>query len=179
MNPVAIKVAQKLHKITDPSEIEKRIRAFYADKLQRVLDIENVKSPMNVSYDLTMPGHNYLGPGTKLVTNLVSGNLPTDYNDLVAMQHDYQYVMAADLSDIQMADSEFIKDTAGFEGMLTATAMAGKVLMNEANALIGAGQPDFFSKLTKQEIQYISELYDIRLKQAERSLGEVLKHSHN
>lgn len=41
---------------------------------------------------LHLPGYNYLGPGTPVVTNIINRIKPVDRNDAVAMQHDIDYL---------------------------------------------------------------------------------------
>jgi len=47
------------------------------------------------------PGYNYLGPGTRFITNLVNDVKPINAIDKIAMYHDLEYVLGNyDKSDI-------------------------------------------------------------------------------
>lgn len=53
-----------------------------------------------------LPGHNYMGPGTKVVDRLKMGALPTSYGDTLALNHDIDYLQARDGKDTFIADAK-------------------------------------------------------------------------
>lgn len=67
--------------------------------------------------DLTLPGHNYLGPGTKIINNLNKGIVPTDNADKLALQHDIDYLLANDGYEIISADINYLKNVVDSEGL--------------------------------------------------------------
>lgn len=148
-------------------------------ELDRVLQHEQGRnlpglgSKLN-SPDLTLPGHNYLGPGTKFVTNLVSGLLPTDDADYLAMHHDYQYVMAESPSDIYQADRDFLSEASDVESILSGTLLATKAgLQDQAlSSLLGLGANPGDFQLNPKEVQQIMDLFELRKQQ-------YLKSKHN
>jgi len=62
--------------------------------------------------ELHYPGTNYLGPGTKVMTNLFNGVRPVSYIDSLAQQHDIDYLssVGSNFSAI-MADLKAIKNS--------------------------------------------------------------------
>ncbi len=42
------------------------------------------------------PGHNFTGPGTRVVTRIYNGVVPTDTNDAATMIHDIEYLIYND-----------------------------------------------------------------------------------
>ncbi len=75
--------------------------------------------------DKTIWGHNYLGPGTKVVSNILSGMKPTDTADENALIHDFEYLKADDYSDIIRADNTFNRNnlTLDLESVLAEKAL--------------------------------------------------------
>lgn len=103
-----------------------------------------------------------MGPGTRIITNLVEGIMPTDYNDKVAMQHDVDYLLAEDFTDILNADSSFSKSVTGVEG---STASGLLNLKNTIRQIIFPNDnkiPVNF-ELTRDEVQSIADLLNLRV----------------
>lgn len=63
------------------------------------------------SVDFTLPGYNYLGPGTKIVSNMLKDIEPVDYLDEIAYEHDWEYFRANTVKDIETADNKFTDKT--------------------------------------------------------------------
>jgi len=132
-------------------ERERAVKEFYRDKLKRVIDAEKAQ------WDLTMPRHNYLGPGTRVVTNLIENYMPRDVADERALEHDFLYLMAEDVSDIVRADNEFYRVGDGFETIASAGLL-------KAKSLLPGVDKSFLTdlNLTNDEIQYIADLATLR-----------------
>lgn len=81
---------------------------------------------MNEGRDYTLPGHSYMGPGTKVITNLLNNLKPTDDVDKAAFEHDIDYVMAEDYEDIIAADDRFAQNAPGVEGYLASKLIGVK-----------------------------------------------------
>lgn len=62
----------------------------YTDNEQRVFQMINQEMD---NFDLTLPAHNYEGPGTKFVTNIYKNVKPVNNTDKLAMKHDLQYTL--------------------------------------------------------------------------------------
>lgn len=80
-------------------------------------------------HDFTLPGHNYMGPGTKIITNLRNNLMPTDNADLLSMKHDVAYLLANDIGDIQTADRAFRSNAIDYESMIAGAALKAKNIL--------------------------------------------------
>lgn len=69
----------------------------------------------NSAFDLTLPGYNYLGPGTPTIENILSGKLPVDEFDLAAMVHDIEYLSG----ETYHADYNMYLNTSGLKALAT------------------------------------------------------------
>lgn len=69
--------------------LTRRSKVYTSDE-QRIYEIINQE--MN-NFDLTLPNHNYEGPGTKFVTNNYKDVKPVNNTDKLAMKHDLQYTL--------------------------------------------------------------------------------------
>lgn len=69
--------------------LTRRSKVYTSDE-QRIYEIINQE--MN-NFDLTLPKHNYEGPGTKFVTNIYKDVKPVNNTDKLAMKHDLQYTL--------------------------------------------------------------------------------------
>ncbi len=128
------------------------IKAYYKSRLQRVIDAELDQ------YDFTLPGHNYMGPGTRVITNLIEDLKPTDYMDQVSLDHDLDYVFAETSSDIIRADIDYVNQSQGIEGVLAAAAIIAKDTRSQA--LLPARLKKM--QLTSDEVNAIIDLYGLR-----------------
>lgn len=118
----------------------------------------------NGQIDFTMPFHNYKGPGTHNIENMINNLEPTDSIDDLARHHDADYVLAENYGDILDADREFITEAKGDEGI------AASILLRLKN--IAKFKPDdtpINTHLTDEERMYIADLLAYR---------ENQKHTH-
>ncbi len=72
-----------------------------------LLDLYDLAKEEN-SIQLHVPGHNYLGPGTHVISNILNQVKPVDITDAIALQHDVNYVGSTTLQDIINADEQMI-----------------------------------------------------------------------
>lgn len=130
-----------------------------------------IKSKQDSSLDLTLPGMNYMGPGTKIIENLLDHKVPTSYNDYVAMQHDIAYL---DKSDDDAADTKAIRDAelitpTGLSpsGLLLTTGLGARVIADKLAHLFNShiklsGRSDTLPITTEQLQQLLTqESYEI------------------
>lgn len=104
-----------------------------------------------------MPGHQYLGPGTKIVNNLSHLVIPTDDTDMQAMIHDTEYLLANTLSDIEKADQTYSQNVTGLEGLLTSTALKVKHALGMDQKFLN---PQNINEHTRNDI--LKKVYDIQ-----------------
>lgn len=113
------------------------------------LVIDTVHNNEHQITDYTLPGYNYLGPGTKILHNLLNNIVPIDHLDRTAYDHDWDYFSAKDSNEISRADENFISTSIydGKMGKLSALIMKLKTKMfNPSNNL------EHFTDLEKQII---------------------------
>lgn len=89
---------QQMYQITQP--IPKTLSDF------------NINKP---SIDLTLPGYNYLGPGTPTIQNMLEGKLPIDEFDQAALVHDIEYLTG----ETYYADYNMYLNTSGIKAVAT------------------------------------------------------------
>jgi len=85
------------------------------------------KSQNENTIQLHYPSHNYAGPGTHTISNILEGKDPVDYVDSLAQMHDLAYLRAKTPSDLSNADSVMInsllfKDKASPNQLILPTA---------------------------------------------------------
>jgi len=127
--------------ITDPEELKKniiRIMSYYQFKHDH-------------DSDWTLPGHNYAGPGTAVVDNLVNGVRPINNFDHAALHHDVDYLLSNSVSDIKTADSQMIDD---LNSNLLNGVMKVKSTLGFDNS--------FVSNLSENEKILVKTLFDLR-----------------
>jgi hypothetical protein len=80
--------------------------------------------------DHTLPGHNYLGPGTAIVSNLINQLKPRDVADKNALIHDTAYLLAQNMQDVIQSDKDFNNNnlTLDLESILASKMLALKNL---------------------------------------------------
>lgn len=139
----------------DETDREQAIRVFYRDKLKRVLELEANSEQI----DFTLPGHNYKGPGTHVIDNLINDLQPTDSVDYVAREHDVDYVLADEFQDIYEADKNFIENTSGDEGFMASTLLRLKNLIKTKDL-----SDKINIEFTDEERMLINDLYELRSK---------------
>lgn len=105
------------------------------------------------AYDLTLPGHNYLGPGNKL-----DKGPPTNQIDQDAQEHDHAYNDAQSQQDIKDADHKFI----GQAGDHIAEGLSGHGSISDTiGAVIGGAGIGIKDKVENQTgVKYPSGLPD-------------------
>lgn len=126
----------------DNSELESKID--FED-----LVIDKVHAAEHNTIDFTLPGYNYLGPGTKILHKLMKNIQPVDHLDQNAYEHDWDYFSAKDSDDINRTDESFSSTSLydGNLGKLSAFIMKLKnKLTNPSNSL------ENFTDLEKQII---------------------------
>lgn len=72
--------------------------------------LTEIEKDYDPALDFTVPGHNYLGPGTNIIKNLREQIQPTDDADLNALYHDVAYATSKNQKDIISADKAFVKN---------------------------------------------------------------------
>lgn len=53
---------------------------------------ENILHDESNQIDLTLPGFNYMGPGTKVLHKILANERPVSDTDMIAFQHDLDYI---------------------------------------------------------------------------------------
>lgn len=84
---------------------------------------------LKTGIDLTLPGHNWLGPGTDVVNNILEEKPPNDSADYLAMKHDFDYLLAKNDEQIVEADLKFLKHAKDLESSLAGYALLSKNLV--------------------------------------------------
>lgn len=113
--------------------------------------------------DLTLPGHNYLGPGNNL-----EGKPVTNEADLIAKNHDYEYHESTHQKDISKSDGKAVKqfeNTSGIGAFLGANILETKRLTEGITGnLYGAKEEFDYNKMIEgnihTQIQHIKKLMD-------------------
>lgn len=115
-----------------------------------------------IGRDYTIIGHNYMGPNTPIVHNLVNGVMPTDSADWASFKHDFEYVDALSRSDITTSDRNFgvNQNNENFISTFdTETTLARMALILKDTV----GLSDYFwtkTDMTPRERQALSILYN-------------------
>jgi len=66
----------------------------------------------NSNTELHLPGQNFTGPGTRIVTRILNGVMPTNKTDAITMLHDIDYLSYAGMPRmIDRADTRAILNT--------------------------------------------------------------------
>lgn len=106
--------------------------------------------------DFTMPGFNYLGPGTPIQDHLYNAVKPTSELDREAFNHDFEYLTAQSVDDLLKADQRMIT-AIGHHNPI------GQVINEAFNVKNFFGLNDsFLSNLSDTERELYTELYKIR-----------------
>lgn len=115
----------------------------FNQSLKKLRIFNQLSNPVSLtkSVDLTnewhYPDHNYLGPGTNLLPRLQRGDVPVDYDDMIAQQHDIEYTLAENWNDIQNADDTFIRNVGNNIGNLDPPILDHALLAANAIKLKG------------------------------------------
>jgi len=67
--------------------------------------LEIIRDVKENSIDLTIPFHNYTGPGTRLYDNIMNDVRPVDAGDVRSLLHDIRYSLANNQSERVYADN--------------------------------------------------------------------------
>jgi len=105
----------------------------------------SIHSQYEYNVDLTLPGHKYLGPGTHVTDNVISGMLPTNADDALALIHDLQYLNG---DSQRKADAIMMNNSSNnISGLLSKIGLGVKTVFNynkpsstdrrQAEALLG------------------------------------------
>lgn len=99
-------------------------------------------------WDFTLPGQHYIGPGTKVIHNILNNHLPNNTIDRLAMVHDLGYTFAQTPEDKIASDQIFL------EGILNAkdTLPPEQVILASLSEL-GIGTKNIF-KDTKTQYKH-------------------------
>jgi hypothetical protein len=77
-----------------------------------------------------MPGQNYTGPGTHIVTNIIKEVPPSNLTDLITMMHDVDYMTDETNSDALKSDLKAIYNSDfTVQGLLTKIGLAARSLL--------------------------------------------------
>jgi len=101
-----------------------------------------------------LPGHNYAGPFTDLIDNLIREVIPVDDADFIAMEHDYDYLMANNVNDVYAADIKFANNAQDFESKTLGAILLAKHELGGDNI--------FWSRedrITEKQKQHISKQF--------------------
>lgn len=153
-----------MHDIATADKREEQVKSSIAIKplkiyLQPKFDTEGkdaitIDDPFDIdlsdasSLDLTLPGHMYMGPGTKILDKLRNNILPTDRADLTSLKHDVAYTLAGDSMDVIQADVNFMLEATDSETVLAGLAL----LIKDFGGFTDTDYRDDISVETKQKI---------------------------
>jgi hypothetical protein len=112
----------------------------------------------NVPNNYTLPGHNYLGPGTDVEYNLTHDVIPTDDADFLAMQHDFSYLTAKTVLDIEKADENFVGND--FEGKISSVLLKIKSALGYDQSFINdTSLSQDYIKVLEEDLENIKQAY--------------------
>lgn len=87
MTPIAFKTWMKEHENLLNIDIINKYSQLYDEQvINKLIDKEKANKQFHV------PGYNYLGPGTKIGTNIINGIKPINHLDELARRHDLDYL---------------------------------------------------------------------------------------
>jgi hypothetical protein len=115
-----------------------------------------------------MPGFNYMGPGTNIITNILKDVRPINETDHVALHHDLDFLRAnGDYMALMQSDWKAIKNS-GFslDSMLMKTGLTLRSILSTLTFnQINFGE----SKLTKEEsallANYLEDIHNTKYHQ--------------
>lgn len=107
-----------------------------------------------------MPGHNYTGPGTNVLSKILAGIKPSNHNDSVSMVHDLDYEYADTIEHEIEADQKAASSyDNSIEGMFLSGAMNVKQWTTQVAHALGrqrpimAGKSDFIGEEDKESMK--------------------------
>jgi len=134
----------------DHFKIDQHLENNLITKLKKLHTSEHNKSEI----DLTLPGFNYLGPGTKVIHNLIHNLKPTSDIDNIALNHDVNYLLSNNIEDIKLADKIMVDDI----GLLNSGPYNLAFKMKSALGL----DSDFISGLSDQNKILLTKFLELR-----------------
>lgn len=93
----------------------------------------------STSRDWTLPMHTYLGPGTDVLSNLEKQIVPKDQADLLALEHDFDYITAKSVEDIAAADLKFRDNATDLESIIAGKLLQLKSFYGLDKSFVGDG----------------------------------------
>lgn len=99
--------------------------------------VDNINHGDPEGSDYTIPGHNYMGPGTKIISNLNNEIDPVDEADFLSLKHDVDYALAEKEFDIINADLEFLANARDWESYAGGSALIAKDLLGFTDYFVG------------------------------------------
>jgi len=78
------------------------------EKKIEILNKLTGKSLTENTIQFHIPFHNYAGPGTNTISNILNNVLPVDTVDSLALKHDLDYLLSKTVSDIKKADDSMV-----------------------------------------------------------------------
>lgn len=122
--------------------------------------------------DLTLPFHNYMGPGTHIVDKLLHHAKPINRTDEIAREHDFRYTIKPGYVDKVMSDLYAIKrgvtektegplDSLSRIGLVGGLALKTSLAFSPASLLYHAVFGDKDKTSTEKEV--ITHLYNANL----------------
>lgn len=112
-------------------------------------------SKENEQTEWHFPGHNYLGPGTKVATRIIRGDQPVNIYDKLARQHDIDY-LRTDITQYE-ADNKMVRAAAKFEHPLDYLAYTPSQAIDLVFSL-GRTIGGFHGKKDDQVADYLQQL---------------------
>ncbi len=113
------------------------------------------------SFDLTLPGFSYMGPGTRTVANILNGIKPINNTDELAMYHDLAYAkdpsptgqLAADALTIKKALTtplssmgDLFSRALMIQGLSLKTALTANPIAYLVNKMVSSNEPTLEEK---------------------------------
>jgi len=157
-----------------------RDKAYMRNIESDLLEQEELNEETNGRIDMTLPGHNYMGPGTKFLSNIHNKTLPVDEADYLSMMHDYAYTKAKNQEDLIEADMKFQENAKDLESNIAAKILrikAGLTALNphdtaNDNQQLNAGQ----IKQLDREMSEIIKTYNERMEYYKQHQPDKLRH---
>lgn len=104
-----------------------------------------------------VPGYNYMGPGTRIATNILSNIPPTNQVDDVAIHHDLDYLQeGSSLTGQLKADWRAIKESSFTPG---GVMMKTGLLMRSLGAILTLNKVNFGGKPEPEVANYLRRLH--------------------
>lgn len=155
-------------------------------RLNDAIDPNNLLRESN-STEFHLPGYNYLGPGTHVVSNIKQHVMPTTRADAVAMIHDIEYLIATNNeSKLKRADKHAIDQAKGFtpDVLLLKTGLTLRSSLHlplqvettpeKITETQRAGLELRRAVLADPQYQNIMQLYDVQFQKEDDPLQQIL-----